>query len=224
MTVAALLYVPYLGLQLLATGPQDQTLAFVIRTGVIAMIGLFVKFLIGAPLIWLASEHYLGRSATALDALANVYRRLPRLALALMMQGMIVAVGFLFLIIPGVYLAAQTFAVEPLIVIDGATIGGAFTRSELLSKELKMHILGATFLATIIYWVFAGGLSIIGLAIGNQLLTQLLQALVMIVAFPILPITTAVVYYDTRIRREGFDVEWMAGTTAAPPSPAMRGA
>ena len=35
-------------------------------------------------------------------------------------------------------------------------------------------------------------------------------AAIMIVIYPIVVITKTVLYYDTRIRREGFDVEWMA--------------
>jgi hypothetical protein len=218
MTVAALPYVPYLGLQLLVVGPQTATPGFILRSGVVGVVGLFVKFLIGAPLIWLASEQYLGRPATALMAFNAVYRRWPRIALALLMQAIMVGIGFLLLIVPGVYLTAQTFGVESVMVIEGGGVGRAFTRSELLSKDLKMHILGATFLTAIIYFVLAFAITGPALLFRNQLLTEILQAVTIIAVFPIVPITTTIVYYDTRIRREGFDVEWMTGALAAAPT------
>lgn len=52
----------------------------------------------------------------------------------------------------------------------------------------------------------------------------LLNALLSSLIFPVYPIAITLIYYDQRVRREGFDIEWMmqqAGMTQHPESPQM---
>ena len=45
---------------------------------------------------------------------------------------------------------------------------------------------------------------------GSQVITTLLSTIVTIVIYPVIALTEMVLYYDARIRSEGFDLERMA--------------
>jgi hypothetical protein len=46
--------------------------------------------------------------------------------------------------------------------------------------------------------------------------TVVLQSLYTVVAYPLIGITQMILYYDTRIRAEGFDIELMTGALGSP--------
>jgi hypothetical protein len=58
---------------------------------------------------------------------------------------------------------------------------------------------------------------LIGL-IPSHVAVRALSTAMSVVVGPILGITETVLYYDLRIRREGFDVEYLVGRDAAPPA------
>ena len=60
-----------------------------------------------------------------------------------------------------------------------------------------------------------GALIVVGV-IPQQIVQHVLSTLISIVVYPLVGITDALLYYDARIRREGFDIEMMAGATAPP--------
>jgi hypothetical protein len=60
---------------------------------------------------------------------------------------------------------------------------------------------------------------IMGQVGGSKVSSLVLQTLYTIVAYPIIGITQMILYYDTRIRAEGFDIEVMAGALGAAPEP-----
>ena len=72
-------------------------------------------------------------------------------------------------------------------------------------------------LVFVIYLVLAlGTMFVVGL-IQIPLLQLIAMGVFSIVAYPIVAITAAVLYYDTRIKSEGLDIELMAGALDAPP-------
>jgi hypothetical protein len=52
-------------------------------------------------------------------------------------------------------------------------------------------------------------------------LTVVLQTLYTVVAYPLVGITQMILYYDARIRAEGFDIEVMTGSLGAPPATSL---
>ena len=55
------------------------------------------------------------------------------------------------------------------------------------------------------------------LAIPNFATRNVASTLVSIIVYPIVGISDALIYYDARIRREGFDIEMMAGSAEGVP-------
>jgi len=56
------------------------------------------------------------------------------------------------------------------------------------------------------------------MVVGNLIFQALVGAVVTIMVYPVVAITQALLYYDTRIKSEGLDIELMASALAADPS------
>jgi len=96
----------------------------------------------------------------------------------------------------------------------------AFARSSVLSEGLKWHILLTLILIFVIFVMLSFAASMIGFAVGAAGLIAV-QTLYTVFAYPLIAITQVILYYDARIRREGFDIEMMTGAleTPAPTAP-----
>jgi hypothetical protein len=90
-------------------------------------------------------------------------------------------------------------------------VSGAFSRSSLLSEGRKWHILNTLGLVALIYWVLAIGVQLAAVLLGGAIVQAIVTALYTIMVYPVVAITEALLYYDTRIKSEGLDIELMAG-------------
>jgi hypothetical protein len=222
MVATGMIYVPYLIVRLIVLGGGTLT-----EQNIGSMIPLFlgmmvVYSLMDAPAIALASDVYLGKPGNALAVLRRVIPRLPAVAAASALRFVLLVVSAFFLLVPSVYFTAVTFAVTQVIVIEGTGTSASFSRSSALSRELKWHILSTGFLALVIWLVLSLGVALSIAWVDSNIVKEVVQALLIVVAYPIVAITKTVLYYDTRIRREGFDIEWLA--TQGPGPAALDGA
>jgi hypothetical protein len=110
-----------------------------------------------------------------------------------------------------------------IIAIEGLTAGDAASRSFDLSKGLKGHVFLTGLVGFIIYIVgFFIIFFIAGLAGGfgaQTLISQIIMALGASALLPLVPVTITLLYYDARIRKEGYDIELMAQQTGGPGAP-----
>jgi len=210
-----------------------------------AVFAVYRKFAIVWPILFLwtglwyavimsaISEVYLdGR----LDIGAAFTRGAPRFVsvlVAYFVKGLLVGIGFIFFFVPGVIIALILFAVPVTTVLEPIGPIGAFGRSSELSRGLKWHIF-----TTYLLWVcliivaymivlaiaFAvGAVARIGLPLEySARVAQFVSGLGTAVLAPVLPIVGVLLYYDARIRKEGFDIELMSRSVAgAAPIPAV---
>jgi hypothetical protein len=117
------------------------------------------------------------------------------------------------------YALARYFAVFQIIVLEQPNILRAFQRSSTLSRGRKGHILLTMLLVFVIFFVLSMAMSMIsGIAVaisGNLAISTTVQSLFTVVAYPLIGITQVILYYDTRIRAEGFDIELMTSALDA---------
>ena len=175
-------------------------------------LGIWLVFaLMSAVLVVCASQAYLGEPV---DVGVAVRQALPRLTLVMLgavLRYALMFVGLFFFIIGAIYVLTRFFAVTPVLVLEGTGIGGAFARSTVLSRGRKWHVFNTLGLASLIYWVLAFGVQMAALIFGNLTVQALVSAVVTIMVYPVVAITEALLYYDTRIKSEGLDIELMAG-------------
>lgn len=89
-------------------------------------------------------------------ALSTGLRSIGPVVLCMLIGGIAIYVGLIFLIVPGLYLAALWFVLVPAIVIDKVGFG-AFGRSARLTKEYRWPLVGVLLL----YFLILIGISIL---------------------------------------------------------------
>jgi hypothetical protein len=218
ITAAALVYIPYLIVRLTAIGSAQSSVEQIFTSLVLSLLMFMVFGLIDAPVMWLASERALGRPAVAADAIRATIGRFPAVLMTVFIRVSMTTVGTFLFIVPGVLLTGLTFGVTQAQVIERLTINKAFDRSFALSGGLKMHVLSTMLLGWLVWFAVWLGAELFLWSFGNAVVREVGTALLSVVVYPILPIVKTMLYYDCRIRREGFDVEWMADSMAPAPA------
>lgn len=209
---SALAYAPWLVVQLVWYGDPARLAAISPAVSVAFGLGIWLVFaLMSAVLVVCASQAYLGEPVDVGVAVRQALPRLPLVLLGAVFRYALMFVGLFFFVIGAVYVATRYFAVTPVLVLEGKGIGAAFARSTALSRHRKRHVFNTLGLASLIYWVLAFGVQIAAAIVANLTVQALVGALVTIMVYPVVAITEALLYYDTRIKSEGLDIELMAG-------------
>jgi hypothetical protein len=223
-----------------------QPLAMVPAVTVFAVVLLLWFAVIDGAMAFAAAEAYHGRSPSPADALrgafakgltlvaGNVLRMLIVFGVASVAAAAIVLLGktvngfilfiiWLAMLVLAVNLMARTFAITSVIVIENQTATEAVERSFFLSKDAALRIVGVAMLCLLIYWVtqFIGIMlvqTVVQLVLRNPMVSGVLGNLLGMIVYPFLNIAIMVLYYDQRVRKEGYDLDVMSGAipTAAP--------
>jgi hypothetical protein len=171
-------------------------------------------------LIVCASQAYLGDPVDVGAAVRKALPRLPTVLLGAVVRYFFMFLGLLLFVVGAIYVAARLFAVTPAIVLEEEGVAGALSRSSFLSQGRKWHVLNTLGLVAIIYWILALGVQGLAYLLHSPLALAVITAVFTIMVYPVVGITEALLYFDTRIKSEGLDIELMAGALDAPPPPA----
>jgi hypothetical protein len=174
--------------------------------------------LMSAVLVKLASQTYLGGQPNLGETWREVAPQIPAILVASLLKAVLLFVGLFAFIVGAFYVVARFFAVSTAIVLEDKGPWEAFGRSSELSRGRKRFILNALLLVYIIYTILSYGvLGLVGL-IGNPIVAIVGSSVFTIVAYPLIGLTEMLLYYDARIRNEGFDIEQMAAAIDARPA------
>lgn len=210
-TATALLVLPLLVLQAIAP---------LTALPLLDQLGNLFFLAASASVVVITAGAYQGEEVDGISAARRVGRRFGSVWGAAIIQGILVMIGFILLIVPGLIFAAWTFAMQQAVMIEGARAGDAFSRSRDLARGHLKHILVTGVLATVIVIVAA-----LGIAIPMELLgmgtraTYIANNLILIAINPITAVVGTVLYFDLRIRKEAFDVAVAADRLAAAEAP-----
>ena len=202
---------------------------------VLGLLGFFSYALMNAAISRFSSDVYLDRPTGLAMVIRSVVPTVPRLIGATILFALVVMLGFIpvligaaitsaLLIFLGVvfsffwvfYAFARFFAVFQIIVLENRGIITAFSRSGVLSRRRKGHIILTLMLVIVIFSVLSIAVTMVAALMGNAAGSVVLQSLYTVVAYPLIGITQMILYYDTRIRAEGFDIEVMTGALGTP--------
>lgn len=166
---------------------------------------------IGA-LVHSISAGYLGEELGAVDSFRRALPRLLRLILAQFLATIVVMIGLVLLVVPGVIFSLWFLVLAPVAMLEQRGVTGTLKRS----RELMRGNTGKGFAVSLV-------LGFVGVIFANVTVVcvalvpwphPFLQAFATQVAnCLILPIQTApyiLLYYDLRIRKEAFDLERLA--------------
>ena len=189
----------------------------------------FLSLAAGAVVAVVVSDVYTGKEADVGRSIRAVGGRFFSVWGAAIIQGMAMLVGLLLLVVPAFIFFAWTFAMTAIVMIEGRSASESLDRSRALAKGYVLHILATAGVAYLIFWTtmlgagFAIGVAAEVLGVGAELIEPL-AGLALCVLYPFVCVVTTLLYYDLRIRQEGFDLQLLAEhigedpQVAAPPA------
>ncbi len=177
---------------------------------------LFVVPVLTAVMTMAMSERFLNREIGIIEAYSRILRRFFPLLGTILLSGVVVGIGFMFFIVPGIFLWIWFAFIPQTVVLEGEGGISAMKRSKYLVKGyfVKTFILlilifiavslitGAVSYGITRFFPFLGQYSgTLGVGAAN-VISVLLE--------PFKVAAMTLLYYDFRIRKEGFDLEIMA--------------
>jgi hypothetical protein len=185
------------------------------------LLGSFSALLVQATLAVAATDRYLGLPVSFGSAYRAVARRaLPLLALFVLLASAI-AVGLCACVLPGVVLAIGLAFAPQIVVLEKLSAPSALTRAWHLSRGDRFRLLGiglVVSIATFSVWTASALLS--NAVFRSELVIDLITRLVGLLALPLTHVTLVLVYFDDRVRKEGFDLALLAARSATRPEDA----
>jgi uncharacterized membrane protein len=175
--------------------------------------------------VFIVSESYLGRPISAREALDRATPYIGRILVCSLLMALVVGLGFLLLLIPGIMLAVGLALAIPAVVLEPrSSASAALSRSWELTRGARWRIfgLGVTLLVLLyipvfaitglLAWLVSPGQAVIGSGSVLMIAVLAISGIVQMFIYPLFYCVLTVTYYDLRVRKEGFDLELLAST------------
>ncbi len=194
-------------------------------TGLLAGLGvsfasLFANSIVTAATTVAVSDIYLNRTPDLWDCFSRLSGKAFRIAYAAFLVEIVVAVGFLFCLIPGIYWAGVYGIAIPAVVMENISAFQSLKRSEYLTTGSVARIVIAFFMTAVFTGVLVAALRAGAAALGltphpygnipsDRVMTLITTTIGGILFGPISAIALALEYFDQRVRKEAFDINQM---------------
>jgi hypothetical protein len=178
-----------------------------------------------AATVFLISEGYLGRELSAGAALSRATPLLGTLIVYSILFALVVGLGLLLLVVPGIILACGLVLATPVIVLEaGVSASGAMGRSWSLTQGSRLRMFGLLLVFVLLVYIPVIALTLVATLIAPgafaageasgapMLIFTAVMGIVQMVIYPLLYCILTVAYYDMRVRKEGFDLEMLASS------------
>ena len=226
----AIVYVPYVAVTMFwqRVLMRDKSVGGMLlgALGVLLWALVFMPLATGAT-TYAVSERYLGRRISIGQSYSRASTHLLTIVGSGFVVGLVVMLGLLLFCVPGILFMLSYAVVIPAVVIDGLGVTASMDRSKALAEGHR----GRVFLVLLVLWI----LSII-LTLGSlfasmmlagpiqpgqspPLMFEVIQNIVGLLTAPLGTIAAVIIYYDLRVRKEGFDLEMLS--RAMSPTPAI---
>jgi hypothetical protein len=194
--------------------------------GILLVVQLLVSLLVTAACVKAVSDDYLDRPRGIATSLRFAVGRLPGLAgmEILYILGLIVA--FVALIVPGIWLYAAWGVAAPALLIERLGPVKALGRSRRLVKGRWWATAGVLLVASIMVSVVSGAIQAVLVAIISLpsqptlvlavFASVLSSAVATIISTPFSAAVGTVLYYDLRVRHDGYDLHLLADELGLP--------
>ncbi len=193
---------------------------------VLAITGLLVTALTTAACVKAVSDAYLDHPTGVGISLRFAWRRLLSVLWLEILTFVLLALAFVAFVIPGIWLYAAWSVATPVLLVEGTGAWPALARSfrlvqrrwwatagVLIVSELMVALLGGA-IEGLLVGVFLTGGSVVVVVV----LISLASAVSAILTRPFTASIRTVLYYDLRVRKEGYDVELLAEQLGIPRS------
>jgi hypothetical protein len=220
------------------TNPPTMVLIVSFITGIVVVIWSTVA---EGAIVAAASEAYMGQTVTPRAALGNALRRAGTLLGAAILRSLIIGVAGGIVAVPLAIVAAMLIPISPIlgglmavpavvgvffavsyvymglltipasVMLEKNGVTSALGRSWRLSDGLRWKALGAWLLVILIILLTSGTVQVVFTVLEMTTVAQIAGSVLQIFVYPLVGIVVTLLYYDARIRKEGLDLELMAG-------------
>jgi hypothetical protein len=188
-------------------------------TFVVGILGWLANLLVTAACVKAVSDTYLDQPTSTGASLRFAVRRLGSLVWMDILLGLGLVLAFVALIVPGIWLYAAWAVATPALLIEGKRGPSALGRSRrlvrgrwwptagvLLVSTLLVTVVGGAFSGVLLAFLLSGGHS----AVTRVIVSSLGSGAAAILTRPFQAVVVTILYYDLRVRHEGYDVELLA--------------
>jgi hypothetical protein len=184
----------------------------VVLTALLGWVGAILGFLVSlAGIFWLQGALVLavddvrdGRADLSIrETLNRVLPRVNTLTVAGLLAGLGIVIGFLLLIVPGLYLLTIWLLIVPAIVLEGHGVMSSFGRSRELIRGHGWNVFGVIVLTVAIMIAVGIGVSLVEAGLDNSLVTFLLDIATETATAPFLALAWTLTYFELRALKEG---------------------
>lgn len=184
-------------------------------------VGIVVYSLAQGSTVHAVSELYLGRGASIAASLKRAWGNLGSLFGVVVLNGMAAVVGLVCLVIPGIYIACRLLVCVPAAMIERRGPRESLSRS----WDLTRGYAGRPFVLYLLYFVLFFAIGLVAevpislmaqrangdpqILRESMALNLIVNTVLSVLIEPILLIGASVFYFDLRVRKEAFDLQFM---------------
>jgi hypothetical protein len=210
--------------------PMVMNVYIVAAGGFLANLGMVVAWLTVVVILsalgvaastYVVSDAYLGRETSAGSALARTGGILARLIMISLLTSLLVGFGFVFLIVPGLFILSGLLLSTVVAVLERApgavdAMGRSWDLTRGYRGKVFLTMLVSFVLLMVPSWVVGRLWGLVGSTGPESVGMVVVQGVFGIFVYPFIYVVTTVLYYDLRVRKEGFDLELLASSLAPP--------
>lgn len=194
-----------------------------------ALIGYIAGLLAQAACFRAVADAYLGEQVNWRASLRFALRRIPGLVLLSIATSIVILVGFVLCIVPGVYFWVAYSVAVPVLLVEGSGAFPSMGRARGLVKGRWWGTAGVAVVGYVLIAIVSSGLTfvVVGVAFAHPeqntasgfVLNTLASTVASMLTTPAAAAFATVLYIDLRVRKEGFDLLLLArglGTEVVP--------
>ena len=205
----------YLGLTAVLLQQPDA----VVTSYLVRLAGAFITPFTEGAMACAASAAYLGMPVDLENSVRAAFRRPGRLFVAMFTKWVLLVFGLILFLAPGLIVFKRYFALPMTVLFEDNKVGDAISRSRQLSNDNGARIfglIGGVLLFTLV--ITAVLTKTISSLTNSVAITAVITLLVAAAISPFGTIVATLLYYDIRIRKEGYDIELMTQALNAEPA------
>jgi hypothetical protein len=206
-----------------AIAASGQVTGVLVTIAIATFANLVAIEIAHAAVVIAVSDLHLDRTASIRSSYAAAKSSMLRVFGISLAIGIAVGVASVFLLIPGIYLALAWSLAIPVTVLEGGGLTASTTRSKELTKGTRWRIF-VTYVLLIVLTILVSVIIDVPMEFlarviarsnpsGTLALLQLTQGFANFLSTslvgPLVTIALTLIYYDQRVRKEGFDLQLM---------------
>ena len=199
---------------------------FNLAIGIQSILTLLATTLAIAGTLRAVGNAYVGRDVDAGDSLRFGLGRIHSIIWISILFGIGVGIGLILLVLPGIWLLIAWSLALPVLIFEGIKGSKALGRSFNLVRKHWWHTFGALLLGYILIIVVQLILPVIVELIAGSIenvylyvaLLDIANALTSLFVIPLFASLVTVIYYDLRVRKEGYDVQLLTQELSGEPA------